>query len=395
MNFQSRLIGNIWLHTLADQKYQGTYMRVTLLHSFSSAEDKVYRLLPEYLVQLYPHWLKLVKEQSTFVTVHQLFYALQGGRFSFSQHDHASFQITQFDVQLPGENHGSDHRQCCQNALDHLFDLFIVPWNLQDRAFERLEKQVIRTALGSSVKEVPYTFACYQHWLEQTQVHVHVIDQTAKLRIEQTLRKKSFLFSNGKQRPRRLTDPRQARSSLAGRETVIVRPTDSGVKKLFVMLNCTQGITDVFPAIFVLNELLQSRLGKEIRERRQLAYDVHCELLLFEALLRIRCSVAEGDTDRVLHIIRSEWDQIRKGKVSETDLENAKREVLHFFLYGYDLPFKMMDAHFNEWLVDFHTSAEDISHLLKETTVVDVVQVAERIEWREDDRLVTERGDNG
>jgi predicted Zn-dependent peptidase len=149
-------------------------------------------------------------------------------------------------------------------------------------------------------------------------------------------------------------------------------------------------------ACAVLNTILggnmSSRLFQEVREKRGLAYTIYSFLssYLDSGLFGIYTAIDPQEINQVLKIINKEIREIRQGKITDMDLDEAKEHLIGGMLLGAEsTDTRMMRLARNEFIFGRYLTDEEIINRLEKVTVDEVVQVARDIFLDDHVSLVT------
>jgi predicted Zn-dependent peptidase len=137
---------------------------------------------------------------------------------------------------------------------------------------------------------------------------------------------------------------------------------------------------------------MSSRLFQEVREKRGLAYTIYSFLssYLDSCLFGIYTAIDPQEINQVLKIINKEIREIRQGKITDMDLDEAKEHLIGGMLLGAEsTDTRMMRLARNEFIFGRYLTDEEIINRLEKVTVDEVVQVARDIFLDDHVSLVT------
>lgn len=83
-------------------------------------------------------------------------------------------------------------------------------------------------------------------------------------------------------------------------------------------------------SFFVFNKILgsgYSKLYREVRQKRNLVYYINSYYEKFKGMLSIECGIDDSNFEMTKEIILMEIDNISKGEISESEIENAKKSI--------------------------------------------------------------------
>ncbi len=142
----------------------------------------------------------------------------------------------------------------------------------------------------------------------------------------------------------------------------------------------------------ILGGSMSSRLFQEIREKRGLAYSVYSFLSAYSdtGLLGVYAATDPSDVNHTLEVINSEIEKIRRGELSETELDAAKENLVGSILLGSESTDAcMMRLAKNDFVFGEYVSHDATIAELKKVTVDEVVAVAEETFKSNEVSLVT------
>ena len=142
--------------------------------------------------------------------------------------------------------------------------------------------------------------------------------------------------------------------------------------------------SDLRFAAAILNTILggsmSSRLFQEIREKRGLAYSVYSFLSAYidTGMLGVYVGTDPKQLNRVLRVINKEIKKIQKGDISETDLAEAREQIIGGILLGAEsTDTRMMRLAKNEYVFGRYVDFDEMVAQLEKVTVDEVLTVAD------------------
>jgi predicted Zn-dependent peptidase len=141
--------------------------------------------------------------------------------------------------------------------------------------------------------------------------------------------------------------------------------------------------SDLRFAVAVLNNILggnmSSRLFQEIREKRGLAYSIYSFLSAYmdTGLLGICVGTDPREVNSVLAVISREIEKVQNGEVSQSDLDEARRNLVGVIILGSEsTDSRMMRLAKNEFVFGRYVSYEEVIEDLGRVTVDEVIACA-------------------
>ncbi|MBE6690773.1 MAG: insulinase family protein [Ruminococcaceae bacterium] len=138
------------------------------------------------------------------------------------------------------------------------------------------------------------------------------------------------------------------------------------------------------PALLVLNELFggspASKLFLNVREKRSLCYSCSSQAHLFKGLMFVRAGMKPENRSIAEEAILTELDAVKRGEISDIELEAAKRSLDHMCRQVQDNPAAISAFYLGRDMIGKNESPEDFRRSLSVVTASDVVEVAARLD---------------
>ncbi|HEY3314843.1 MAG TPA: pitrilysin family protein [Bacillota bacterium] len=161
---------------------------------------------------------------------------------------------------------------------------------------------------------------------------------------------------------------------------------EQDIKQGKLVMGYRTGITQAdpdFPALLgyngVLGGFVHSKLFQNVRERAGLAYYAHSMVNGAKGFVVIESGIEPKDFDRAREIIDAQLAEIRRGEISDYELESTRKALQNVIRQGQDNPSDMIAVQLAEVRSGrFMTSAER----LRRTEAVgkkDIIRIAERV----------------
>ena len=129
----------------------------------------------------------------------------------------------------------------------------------------------------------------------------------------------------------------------------------------------------------VLGGSLTSKLFCVLREKMSLCYTVSSSPDALKGILLIYAGIAAENRDVALKEALNQMDEIRKGNVTEEELENARGAILNALNGLSDNPAALSEWYLPRVLTDRLQTPSEIMEELKQVTLADVMEVSEKI----------------
>ena len=136
-------------------------------------------------------------------------------------------------------------------------------------------------------------------------------------------------------------------------------------------------------AAIVLNEIFggsaSSKLFFNVREKMSLCYYCSSSYDRYTGALTVSSGIENKNKDIALRAILSELDDIKKGKISETELDSAKKSLLNGYRQIEDNPYDMQSYFANRAFFGFTEDLERAKRKICEVAVEDISAIAAEI----------------
>ena len=131
-----------------------------------------------------------------------------------------------------------------------------------------------------------------------------------------------------------------------------------------------------YPALSLLNAVLgagmTSKLFVNVREKRSLCYYASSSIEKYKGILLISSCISAERREEAQAAILAELDACRRGEITETELESARRQLLSALRASMDAPAQLDDFYLGLALC----GGEDIPALMEKTAALTVPELA-------------------
>ncbi len=121
-----------------------------------------------------------------------------------------------------------------------------------------------------------------------------------------------------------------------------------------------------------------SKLFQNVREKNSLAYYINSMPRIFDNLFVIYAGINKSDFDKTVNLIKKELTKMKKGKISDEELENAKKSMITSVDTITDSQRRILNMYYTNELIggdDILKRIETIKNITKE----DVVRLANKL----------------
>jgi len=138
---------------------------------------------------------------------------------------------------------------------------------------------------------------------------------------------------------------------------------------------------DVYASI-VFNDIFggspSSKLFRNVREKMSLCYSCSSSLNFVKGALFVRSGISNENKDKVIGEVLSQFEEIKKGNVSDYELECSKKSIENYYRQVSDSAYGLESFYRTRQLAGIDVSVDEAIEKLREVTREDVVRVANR-----------------
>lgn len=183
--------------------------------------------------------------------------------------------------------------------------------------------------------------------------------------------------------PEYITNNEQTEAKQKVEERQIEEKMDIGQGKLVIGLDVDlQDINSKFTVSMynvILGESATSKLFQNVREKASLAYTARSNYVRQKNNIYIRCGIEIENYEKAVKIIKEQLEDMRNGKFTNEDLENAKKYMVSGILSVQDEQDSEITYYIGQELSGKLTTFEEYAKKIKEVTLEDVKNVANKI----------------
>ena len=123
-----------------------------------------------------------------------------------------------------------------------------------------------------------------------------------------------------------------------------------------------------------------SKLFNNVREKLSLCYYAYSRLEKQKGIMLVSCGVEFENFQKAHDEILAQLQDIREGKVSDAEMNASKKALVNILMSLNDSAFSMEDFYLSGLIAGNVTDIEDYIRKIEETTLEEVVQVADKIQ---------------
>lgn len=129
----------------------------------------------------------------------------------------------------------------------------------------------------------------------------------------------------------------------------------------------------------ILGEGANSKLFQNVREKESLAYTTRSNYVRQKGNIYIRCGIEIGNYEKAVKVIKEQLEDMKNGKFSNEDLENAKKYVIAGLRTTREEQDSEVSYYFGQELSEKFTSFEEYEKEINKVNKEDIIKVANAI----------------
>lgn len=163
----------------------------------------------------------------------------------------------------------------------------------------------------------------------------------------------------------------------------VVEKNDSNQSKLAMgfMLNNLEKYERNYPLTLysiILGGGTNSKLFRNVREKKSLCYYIHSTINKLDNLLMVRAGISKNNFEEVVKLVKKEVDELKKGKISLEELENAKKMYVSSIDELEESQDDIIDSYYMMDLIGID-DIETRKKKMMEVSLEDVIGVAKKV----------------
>ena len=223
------------------------------------------------------------------------------------------------------------------------------------------------------------TYAHYAHKLETAPIDFIVLGNVDEAMLENSI-KQRFDFQRGPVADLPLPVP-----LYAPREGRLVEE-EMGLTQGKICMGLRSGIDptgDDFYRLLFMNEVFgggaNGKLFRNIREKESLCYYVHSFVYRFKGIMLVQSGVDAANFTRVRELIEHELDQVKTGKISDAEMDSARKSLIKKYSAVKDYPGSFMDFYLSQHMLNEKIDLDDAIAKIERVNKQDVQESAARL----------------
>ncbi len=139
-----------------------------------------------------------------------------------------------------------------------------------------------------------------------------------------------------------------------------------------------------FFALYVMNAIFgggpQSKLFMNVREKHSLAYYASSRLERHKGLMFVSCGIDCGKKEQTQALVMEQLEDIRRGKITDVELNAAKAMLVHALRSCGDTQFSLMDYYIGQSFLPKVTEIDTYIRYVQQVDKDAVMRVAQRVQ---------------
>ncbi|MBR4295518.1 MAG: insulinase family protein [Clostridia bacterium] len=123
-----------------------------------------------------------------------------------------------------------------------------------------------------------------------------------------------------------------------------------------------------------------SKLFRNVREKQSLCYYCSSSLDFFKGALFVRSGISNANKDKVINEVLAQFEDIRKGNISDYEFECAKKSLDNYYRQASDSAYALENYYRTRLISEMNTTIEEAAEKLRSVTKEDVIRAARRYE---------------
>lgn len=189
-------------------------------------------------------------------------------------------------------------------------------------------------------------YEAYKRMLKMDRIDIFVAGEVNQLEVQNKFKNFDFTYRN----PKLELEYSQNYSNIV-HEKVERKVAQQSILELAYHLQVVYNDVN-YPALLVFNGLFgafsHSKLFMNVREKESLAYTIGSQVNIFSGMLKVYAGINREDRLRTMRLINREFLAIKRGQITEDDLELTKKSLTHSATLAQDRQNNLIEQAYNE-----------------------------------------------
>ncbi len=129
----------------------------------------------------------------------------------------------------------------------------------------------------------------------------------------------------------------------------------------------------------ILGGSANSKMFQNVREKAHLAYVASSSYLRYKSNIFVNCGIEIGNYEKALELIRKQIDDMKKGKFTDKDIEDAKTGIIANIKTIADEQDTELTYYFGQELSQNKISVEEYEEKINNVSKEDIINIANRV----------------
>lgn len=189
-------------------------------------------------------------------------------------------------------------------------------------------------------------YEAYKRMLKMDRIDIFIAGEVNQLEVQNKFKNFDFTYRN----PKLELEYSQDYSNIV-HEKVERKVAQQSILELAYHLQVVYNDVN-YPALLVFNGLFgafsHSKLFMNVREKESLAYTIGSQVDVFSGMLKVYAGINREDRLRTMKLINREFLAIKRGQITEDDLELTKKSLTHSAMLAQDRQNNLIEQAYNE-----------------------------------------------
>lgn len=190
-------------------------------------------------------------------------------------------------------------------------------------------------------------------------------------------------IANLKEREPNYVIPKELNKQLPEKENIVTDSMDVTQGKLILGLNVCLDKEDLSYDALIYNSILggsaNSKMFQNVREKAHLAYVASSSYLRNKNNIFINCGIEIGNYEKALELIKQQIEDMKQGKFTEEEIENAKKGIIATIKTIDDEQDTGITYYFGQELTNKNVSMEEYINRIGKVKKEDVIHIAQNV----------------
>lgn len=220
----------------------------------------------------------------------------------------------------------------------------------------------------------------YKQMLKQAKIDIFVSGKINTTRAKGIIEQNNHIQNL---EPRKINNNEVQKLQKVSEPQIITEPMDVTQGKLVLGLTVENTDFESKYIALVYNAILgggaNSKLFQNVREKASLAYTAGSSYVRQINNIFIRCGIEISNYEKALNIIKQQLEDIKNGKFTDKDLENAKCSIISAIKFIPDEQDTGITYYFGQELANNNISFEEYEERVQNVTKEQIVELAENV----------------